>query len=268
MGLEVLQLYVRAALLHGHDFSGITPNSSLRGQLEKSWMIKNGRRCLVKGNRGRLSSESINEVIATKLHKRQHYDNFAAYKLIKIKDKPYDYGCYSKAFTNDKAEFVSAYAIITSEQKPEGMSDYEHLINVAGEHGIDTKQLRKDLEYQILTDYLLTNTDRHMENIGVLRDARTLKFIRMAPVFDTGRAFAQGSPVPYTDEEIDRLEVNSFEPYESKLLDLVTDRSLIDMSRIVSEEEIYEMYKKDSQIWEGRIDQVIQLYRKKIDRLR
>ena len=39
-----------------------TPNSSLRGELEKSWIIRDGRRLLIKGNHGRRSFESINEV--------------------------------------------------------------------------------------------------------------------------------------------------------------------------------------------------------------
>lgn len=45
-----------------------TPNGSLQGTLEKSWTILNGERGLLKGNRDHLSSESINEVIASKLH--------------------------------------------------------------------------------------------------------------------------------------------------------------------------------------------------------
>ena len=84
-------------------------------------------------------------------------------------------------------------------------------------------QFRKDLEYQILTDYLLTNIDRHMDNIGVLRDARTLKFIRMAPIFDTGRAFATGFVTPYTDDEINNIEVNSFKSHENELLESLED---------------------------------------------
>ena len=31
------------------------------------------------------------------------------------------------------------------------------------------------LEYQILTDFIITNTDRPFNNFGVLRDANTLK---------------------------------------------------------------------------------------------
>ncbi len=245
----------------------LTPNSSLGGELEKSWTIRQGARVLVKGNHGELSSESINEVIATELHKKQGYDNYTSYKLIKIKSKPYDWGCCSKAFTSEQFELISANGIITSEEKPKGISNFEHLISVAAKHGIDEEQFRKDLEYQIVTDYILSNTDRHMDNIGILRDADSLEYIRMAPIFDTGRAFAARSVVPYTDEEIDNIEVNSFERKESELLKLVRNKTVVSIDKLPEPRFIEEQYNKDSKISKNRINHIVRLYNKKVDRL-
>ena len=259
----------------------IAPNSSIGGELEKSWIIKDGKRCLLKGNHGELSSESINEAIAAKLHEMQGYSNYTKYELIHIKEKPYDWGCLSQAFTSQELELVSANAVMTSEKCPEGRSRYEHLIKVAGHHGMDEKQFRRDLEYQILTDYVLSNTDRHMDNIGILRDAQTLKFIRMAPIFDTGRALGARGVVPYTEEEISSIEVNSFEPNEKKLLGLVRsipnavmtasedpsgnseNSALLDISKLPDPEMISEMYRKDTKISQRRIESVVYLYEKK-----
>ncbi len=241
-----------------------SPNSTLKGELEKSWVIRQGCRILIKGNHGSSSAESINEVIASRLHKRQGYDNYTDYKLIRIKNKKYDYGCYSKLFTDSGHELIPAHEVITSQSREEGVSMYEHLIRTAVHHGIDEMQFRRDLEYQILTDFLLTNVDRHMENIGILRDSDSLKFIRMAPIFDTGRAFAAGSAVPYTDYEIDNIEVNSFTPYEKDLLKLVTDPSILDMSRILPSEKIEELYRKDSKAEDFRIRAAVRLYQRKI----
>ena len=252
---------------YGSDYSGITPDSSLRGDLEKSWVIRNGKRCLIKGNHGILSIESINEVIASRFHKAQGYRNYTPYHLLRINKKPYDFGCIAEAFTDEKHEFVSANAVISSEKKPHGMSDYEHFINVCGMHGMDTDLLRRDLEYQIMSDYILTNTDRHMENLGVIRDADTLEFIRMAPIFDTGRAFTPGFAVPADDSELRTIEVNSFRSSEQGLLKLVRDPSVIDRKRLLPSDEIYKMYKKDSKIWEGRIDSAVWLYEKKLSML-
>ena len=147
------------------------------------------------------------------------------------------------------------------------MDDFDRLIDICGRHGIDTDQLRRDLEYQIMSDYVLTNIDRHMENIGFLRDADTLEFIRMAPIFDSGKAFSPGFTVPCTEEELDTIQVNSFRQTEPELLELVSDSSVLDLSGLLSEDEVYRLYRKDSRMWEGRIDSAIWLYKKKIEML-
>jgi hypothetical protein len=244
-----------------------TPNSSLRGELEKSWVIRCGKRVLIKGNHGSRSTESINEVIASGLHMAQRYTNHTKYQLIHIKDKPYDYGCWSEAFTNTERELVSAHALLTSAKKPAGMSDYEFLIELGARGGLDEKQFRRDLEYQIMTDYLLSNVDRHMDNIGILRDAKTLKFIRMAPIFDTGKAFGGGNVIPYTEEEIDSIETNSFEGTERELLALVRDKSVIDMSRLLPQERIEELCMMDSKASRTQTDHIVRLYNKKAQRI-
>lgn len=244
-----------------------TPNSSLKGELEKSWVIRRGKRVLIKGNHGNRSTESINEVIASEFHRMQRYTNHTKYKLIHIKDKPYDYGCWSEAFTSNERELVSAHALLTSSKKPSGMSDYEFLIEMGVKGGMDEAQFRRDLEYQIMTDYLLSNVDRHMDNIGILRDAKTLKFIRMAPIFDTGRAFGGGNVIPYTDEEIDSIETNSFAGSERDLLTLVRDKSVVDMSRLLPQDRIEELCLMDSKASRAQAGHVIRLYNKKAERI-
>lgn len=247
--------------------SSCTPNSTLRGELEKSWVIRSGKRVLVKGNHGRSSAESINEIIATEFHVAQGYDNSTAYKLIKIKNKPYDYGCYSEAFTSSSCELISAYELLTSEAEAHSLSSFERLITIAAKHGIDKDQLRADLEYQIMSDYVLSNVDRHMDNIGFLRDADSLRLIRMAPIFDTGKAFGGNAVTPYTDEEIDSIEVNSFRSIEKDLLDLVSDPAVLDTSRLLDPGRIRKLYEKDSKMRPGQIDIIVRLYNIKTDRV-
>lgn len=250
----------RSAKSRGSVYS---PNSSLRGELEKSWQIKGGKRVLIKGNHGKYSSESINEIIATELHKAQGYDNYTPYKLLKIRGREYDWGCVSESFVGAGEELVSAYAVLTSAKKPAGMSDYEFLIERAAELGADAGVLRADLEYQIVSDYLLSNIDRHMENVAFLRDAGTLKLKRMAPIFDTGRAFGGRGIVPYTEDEIENIEVNSFEQTENELLGLLAAGakcSGFDVEKALPPERIRELYEKDSKARPGYIDSVVRLY--------
>lgn len=244
-----------------------SPNSSLQGELEKSWRIINGKRMLVKGNKKELSTESINEVIATEFHEMQGYDNFTRYALTKIDNKEYDYGCYSENFVTQDLEYVSAYAIMTAEKRNTSTSRFEHLINVAGEFGIDKEQFRQDLEYQILADYILSNRDRHMNNIGVLRDADTLEFVRMAPIYDTGKSMFVHMIVP-DEDEFEELEVNSFVTDEKDILKYVRDKSLIDINKILPVERVRELYLQDSKMDIKRIDKVCKAYENKIKKFK
>lgn len=242
-----------------------TPNSSLQGQLEKKWIIVDGERCLVKGNQDEYSSESINECIASKLHELQGYDNYTNYDLLKIKNTEYDYGCISKCFTSEKLELVSAYGVVSSEKQPNDMCSYEHFINVCGKYGIDTEILRRDLEYQIQTDFIMSNTDRHLSNVSILRDADSLQFIRMAPIYDTGKSLFVGKVVAKSEKELLNIQTTSFVSTELKLLKYVKDRSLVDVTKLPSPSFIREKYMCDSQVDKERLEKIIEAYERKID---
>lgn len=249
-------------------YSEYVPNSSLQGQLDKKWIIVNGKRCLVKGNRDEYSTESLNEVIATKFHMLQKYDNYTAYDLIQIKDTEYDYGCISECFTSQKEELISAYAVITSSMQNNDISSYEHFIKTCGEHGMDTELLRRDLEYMILMDFVMSGRDRHLSNVSILRDAETLKFLRMAPIYDSGKCMFIGEAVPTTDEELLDIKTTSFAKTELKLLSYVTDRKLVDVSKLSGPYIFEKYYSMDSRMDEKRIKKLKEAYEKKVDLLR
>jgi hypothetical protein len=123
--------------------------------------------------------------------------------------------------------------------------------------------VRSFLEYQILTDFILTNTDRHLNNFGVLRDTHTLKFIGMAPIFDSGNSmFWQNRRLPERDD-LTRIEVNSFRRKEKQLLDYVTDKSAVDLHQLPSCDELREIYEMDPLI--PCVDSILLGYQKKID---
>lgn len=241
------------------------PNSSLQGNLEKTWIIDNGVRKLVKGNHDVYSSESINEVIISDAIKTQGKDA-VHYSLLHIDGKNYDFGCISELFTSQDKELVSAYAVMTSEQKPNNLSRYEHFINVCEKNGLDRNYVREYLEFEILIDFIFSNRDRHLTNISVLRDADTLKFVSMAPIYDSGKSMLVGRDiVPVTDKFVLSQESQGFKEKELELLKYVQNRKLIDVQLLPSPDNIREMYHKDSQVSEERISFVIEMYKRKID---
>ena len=241
------------------------PNSSLQGNLEKTWIIDNGIRKLVKGNHDLYSSESINEVIIGDAIAAQGREA-VIYSLLHIDGKNYDYGCVSNLFTSQQKELVSAYAVMTSELKPNNISGYEHFINVCDKNGLDRNIVREYLEFEILIDFIFSNRDRHLTNISILRDADTLKFISMAPIYDSGKSLLVGRDiVPITDKFVLSQEAQGFKEHELDLLKYVQNRKLIDVNLLPTAEKIAEMYCKDSQVSDERIKFVQEMYLRKID---
>ena len=242
-----------------------SPNGSLQGQIEKTWTIIDHERYLVKGNSNNLSSESINEVIASEIHKRQGYSNYTSYKLIRIRDSEYDFGCYSKLFTSQKQEFISAHAIVSSAKQDNSTSRYEHFIRVCKDLGMDEDALRFSMEYEIMTDFIISEYDRHLNNFGVLRDADSLQLLKMAPVYDSGGSMFAGKAKPRSLKELLNLKTNGLTARELDLVMEVKDPNVVDLTKLPPASYIKEMYETDSQISEAEINVIAELYERKID---
>lgn len=245
-----------------------TPNGSLQGTLEKCWTIRNGKRGMIKGNRDSLSAESFNEIVATKLHELQGFPNYTVYKLLEIHGREYHYGCFSELFTSTEEELVPAYEIVISEKKKTDINTYEHFISVCRKNGLHEDDLRPFLEYQIMTDFIMSNRDRHLSNISILRDADSLKFLKPAPIYDSGRSMFVNDSVPDNDRDMLKISTDSFLSNELKLLSLVKDRSLVDSTKLVDVSFIEELYSLDPNMTESRIRAIVLGYERKIDLFR
>lgn len=242
-----------------HSYS---PDATLQGDLIKKWLIVDDTRYLLKGNRGANSQQSLNEVLSSMLHEKQGFSNHVRYRPVKFTGSVSEqYGCICGDFASEMLEFIPAIDVVDSEKKDNAVSTYEHFIHVCTEHGLSEQGVRGFLEYQILTDFVLTNTDRHLNNFGVLRDSRTLKFIRMAPIFDSGNSMFWDAPRLPERSDCTEITVNSFRKTETELLKLVTDRSRVRMELLPSREEIAELYAKDDSI--AFVDSILTGYEKK-----
>lgn len=241
--------------------NAFSPSSTLQGDLRKKWIIQDDKRFLVKANHGNNSHESLNEMVATLLHYKQQKQPYVRYSPFRIEDNSQLF-CICESFTSDKLELVSAYDVIESKKRPNDVSYYDHFIQLCVQHGLRETTVRNFLEYQILTDFIITNTDRHLRNIGVLRDTNTLQFVAMAPIFDSGNSmFCQDPLLPLTDD-LTNIKVNSFRAKEIDLLKYVYSENLVDISQLPSEEEISNIYAEDPLI--TYIDALLLGYRKKI----
>ena len=241
-----------------------SPNGSLQGTIEKSWVIMNGERYLIKGNHSYLSTESINEIVAGKIHEEQNHA-FVQYCLMHINGKDYDYGCYSKIFTSQKEELVSAWALYTNEKKSNNVSNFEHLLKMCQKFGMNVNEVRAELEYQIMADFIMSGYDRHLNNIAFLRDADTLQFKGLAPIYDSGGAMFAGKNLPLTEKELLDLNTNSFAKKETDLLKMVRDKNCIDLTKLPSVTFLKELYAKDTKMDDKRLNNMMHWYERKID---
>ena len=202
--------------------SKLSPSVSVNGDMKKKWIIRGGRRYLLKVNLNYHSQQAVNEVIAGKLHERLGWKNYVSYEMGTIHISGREYPCsLSPMFTSVETEFVSAYQIVANYKVPNDISLYEALIRQAVSLGANEEEARSFLEYMILTDFILTNTDRHLNNFGFIYDPKQHRLSGMAPLFDTGNSlFYDCDVIPHGGNLLD-IPVNLFSKREADQLHYV-----------------------------------------------
>lgn len=172
-------------LLMGHPVGGSidmsSPHNTSDGVLRKRWKIVDGERCLVKEGQ----QESFNEVIASMLAETMGIDH-VEYEAFVSGDHTY---CVCRDFIDRDTELVSASSIISSTTVEDGVSVYDHYVDNCNRLGVDVVPA---LDRMIVLDFIMANGDRHLNNLGLVRNAETLECLGAAPVFDTGSSLGAG----------------------------------------------------------------------------
>ena len=241
-----------------------SPSSSLQGDLQKKWILLQGKRCLVKGNHGSHSQESLNEVAASLLHQKQGHFAYTEYQPLRMPDSD-QISCICEGFTSSALEFIPAIDVVECRKKDNAVSLYEHFIAACKEHGLGENSTRPFLEYQILTDFVLTNVDRHLNNFGILRNTQTLEWVSMAPIFDSGNSMFWKNPRLPEYDDLQNIEINSFRTKEFQLLRYVKTPEVLNLNKLPEPEELRRIYDKDEMI--PCVDSILLGYQKKIDML-
>lgn len=236
-----------------------------QGELQKKWCIdKDGRRYLVKGNYGLSYQQSINEVFASELHARQGFKNYTRYYLTKLRVEGgrEGLGCLCYALCNDSVECISAWELLQTVKIRQNESYYYPLKQVCISLGMQEQSFTDFMDYEIMTDYLLTNTDRHMNNIAVLRDPDSLQLIGFAPIFDSGNSMFFNIPLTELPLlHLDQILTHSFIAKEPRLLQYVHNRHLLDLDKARMDFSVYE---QDVAERHSRIPLLKELYQRKL----
>lgn len=186
----------------------MSPDNTSDGWLKKKWIIANGKRCLVKGGSGATQQEPFNELLATAIMRRLNISH-TPYTLLWDNKYPYS---VCEDFITPKTDLVSAFRIMESQKKDSKTSKYEHYLTCCKALGING--VKESIDYMLVTDFIIANEDRHFNNFGVIRDADTLDFIGVAPVFDSGTSMWYDIPTVNIFGDMDMPS----KPFEGKHL--------------------------------------------------
>lgn len=82
------------------------------------------------------------------------------------------------------------------------------------------------LNKMITVDFLIANEDRHLNNLGLIRNAETLKWIGFAPIFDNGTSLV------FHSKANPNIVCKPFKDTHSEQLRLVTSFDWLDLSKL------------------------------------
>ena len=158
-----------------------SPNFCVDGSIEKRWVIKDGNRVLLKGSMYNRMQEPFNEVIASRIME-EYGINHVHYDCLRTKDKNIPYS-ECKCMVNINTEYINALFVMESEEYYR-KDPYLQYLDICNRNGIVDSKSKTD--EMIALDFIIGNTDRHKGNFGIIRDADSLKWLSIAPVFDNG----------------------------------------------------------------------------------
>ncbi len=226
-----------------HSVDELNPNASSQGQMEKRWAIRDGKRVLYKYHAGNHFS-AINEVFASRLYDDMGLKDHVVYELA-VKDGHLCSVC--EAFTSEEVEFVSAYELC-GRRTVNYQAFIDNAVNLAG---LDEDYVRRFMDVQTQMDYLISNSDRHMNNFGFLRSSKDLKYVGMAPVFDNDRSMIDDrlfseKGASFTQADILTQKANTFKTLERDNLKRILPENLrlVDLSLVPSGHDIRDFYRK------------------------
>lgn len=218
---------------------------------------------MIKGNYGDSYQQSINELFATRLHQRQNIVNFTTYLPVKLvtETDAEGIGCMSYDFCCENIECIPAWELLSTRKLRQNESYFYPLKEVCLLLGMKEDYFNHFMDYEIMTDFLITNTDRHMNNISILRNPDTLEILGFAPIYDSGNSMFYNTPIDQLRKvDIRNITTHSFIKREIEMLKYVTDRHAIDLATTDMDFSIYDMDTSDRH---GRILLIESLYKRK-----
>lgn len=125
--------------------------------------------------------------------------------------------------------------LMISEDRKEDSNDFDHLRRICKRGGMSEDYFKKGLAYIIMTDYILGQQSRSLENVFIEKnpDGSLKRFMLPESTFDV--LFISKAP---KGDEITNLDTAFLKKKERKLLKLVVDKSVIDLNQVPDKDEL------------------------------
>lgn len=238
------------------SFSLMSPDNTSDGWLKKKWIILNDERYLLKGASGVFKQEPFNEEIASIVMEKLNIP-YVKYEVIFEDGMPYS---LCKNFLSKDIELVSAWGVYNHFKKPNHISSYEHLIESYEKLGI--RNVTMGIEKMLIADFLIANTDRHMNNFGIIRNSNNLEVLGMAPIFDSGTSLFMSMSAK---AEVSEIESKPFAKTHEKQIKLIRNLQGFDGEGILAlSGNIHNILSKNPFMDEDRIDFTVKNFEKRI----
>lgn len=177
---------------------GANPDLTTNGVLRKRWVQQdNGISYLIKAGSKKYNQNPISEVLTTMFLEKLNIIPFVKYELIvdglKICSK-------CRNFIDADTEFVPVSQIYyKKERKKDRETVYDHIVSQSVAYGLNEEYVKKYLDTMIAADFVIHNTDRHLNNFGYVRDVESGRLLGFAPLFDSGSAFTSSNNLKAKD---------------------------------------------------------------------
>ncbi len=203
-----------------------SPEASTGGDLPKQWRRSESVWELVKQGSGTMKQEPYNEVVATALHRRLlNPDEYVPYHVensLSVCPNMLRHG----------EELVTAWDVIKNVKKPNDRSNFQHCFDTLSRcFDMSPDEVNHGLEKMFVCDVILANSDRHYRNFGLIRDTDTLRYTKIAPVYDSGSCLWYDKPRLVYQSDYD-YETKPFGMPPDKLLEQFHDMSWFDPDKL------------------------------------
>lgn len=216
--------------INWQQFDFRSPDWTLGGNLRKRWRLQENKRVLQKGGGGYLNQEPFNEVIASQLLADL---NIYHVEYTMAPENEGNSSCLCENFITPVTELVTAFQMYSSVPRHSFQEVYESLLR-ALEYWQVTGY-RQFLDEMLISDFLLANEDRDLNNFGFIRNVETLKFVGCAPLFDQGNSLWFN----YADCCVGYKPLaKPFASFPNEQLDLVTSFDSFSMNKLADSEKI------------------------------